>query len=43
VRHPQQRGQERVPAGLLDQALARVHQDQRQVGGGRPVTMFRVY
>ena len=34
VRHPQQRAQERVPAGLLDQALARVDQDQREVGGG---------
>ena len=34
VRHPQQRAEERVPAGLLDQALAGVDQDQRQVGGG---------
>ena len=34
VRHPQQRAQERVPARLLDQALARVDQDQREVGRG---------
>ena len=35
VRHPQQRGQERVPAGLLGQPVARVDQHDGQVGGGR--------
>ncbi len=34
VRDPQQRGEEGVPARLLQHALARVDQDDRQVGGG---------
>ena len=33
VRHPQQGGQEGVPAALLGQSLPRVHEDDRQVGG----------
>ncbi len=33
VRHLQQRREERVPAALLDQALAGVDEDERQVGG----------
>ena len=32
---PQQRGEERVPARLLDHALAGVDQDEREVGGRR--------
>ncbi len=36
VGHPQQRGQEGVPAGLLDDPLAGVDQDHGQVGGGVP-------
>jgi len=35
VRDPQQGGQERVPAALLGQAVAGVHEDDRQVGGRR--------
>src|SRR5262249_59208179 len=34
VRHPQQRGQEGVPPALLGQPVARVHQDDGEVGGG---------
>ena len=33
VRHPQQRGEERVPAALLEHALAGVDQHDREVGG----------
>jgi hypothetical protein len=33
VRHPEQRGQEGVPARLLGQAVAGVDQDDGQVGG----------
>ncbi len=36
VRHLEQRGEERVTAALLDQPLAGVHQDQREVGGRGP-------
>ena len=35
VRDAQQRGQERVPAGLLEQAVAGVDQHDRQLRGGR--------
>src|SRR5690606_40290482 len=34
VRHAQQGAQEGVPAGLLNQTLAGIDQDQREVGGG---------
>ena len=34
MRHPQQGGEEGVPSGLLGQAVARVHQDDGEVGGG---------
>ena len=34
VRDADQMGQRRMPAGLGEHALARVHQDDRQVGGG---------
>jgi hypothetical protein len=33
VRHPQQRGEERVAARLLDDALAGVDEHERDVGG----------
>ncbi len=36
VPHPEQRREEGVPAGLLDDAVAGVDEDERQVGGGRP-------
>ena len=36
VRHPQQGGEEGVAPALLGQPVAGVHQDDRQVGGGRP-------
>ena len=36
VRHLQQRGEERVPAALLDQPLAGVDEDQREVGRRGP-------
>ena len=35
VRNAEQRREERVPARLLDDALARVDEDQREVGGRR--------
>ena len=40
---PQQRRDERVAARLLEHALARVDEDQREVGGRGAVTMLRVY
>ncbi len=36
VRNPEERGQERVPTGLLDHAGPRVDEDHRKVGGARP-------
>ena len=39
----QQRGQERVPPALLDQALAGVDQDSARSAVEAPVTMLRVY
>ena len=35
VRHAEQRREERVPPRLLDDAVARVDEDQREVGGRR--------
>ena len=43
VRDPQQGRDEGVAAGLLEQAVAGVDQDDGKIGGRAPVTMLRVY